>query len=499
MVPTSFASLPQAQASLQRECLKNDGVRRSRKRNRAVVPDRFTLLVTLVRCVLNLRRFSAALKFNWAAFPVVLAKASIVSCFVENQRVLRATYLGPPRSPAGTCVIRTRKRGIGQIWSASTGSSVASGATMDEEVLDWVEIPLHLPHVGRITILEASAKTQEELVNSALLEGDVDLTHEDPSAKDNNVLVGTEKMKNSNLSLLAGDPYGAVLWPAALAVSKRIIEAAFDDASLVQIESRAPLQSSSRLRSRKASVVGGVVLEVGTGTGLVAMAACAAGAAHVIATDYEAIPLRLLRQAARYLNSPLLDNVCVSSASESFTDKGSFSVPLKDALAMPAATVLDTQCFDLCDMTTRLPFPFDPQSKPGAALNCTRNCWFVAADVMYEPRTGRALAHRVVEALEYGCHVLIGDSPGRAGRPAFLKELGRLGLYPKVADFVDVVGSTVVGARHDLICAPTSPTINGDTQNPSGSLTVAIMEIDASNVNQNLISEAKRLIHDPLF
>jgi Lysine methyltransferase len=458
------------------------------------VPDRFTLPVTLVRFVLNLLRFSAALKFKLAAFPVVLAKASIVSCFVENQSALRTIYFGPPRSQAGTCVIRTRKRRIGRIWAAS---SVVSGATMDEEVLDWVEIPLHLPHVGRITILEASAKTQEELVNSALMEGDVDL--KDPSSNDNNDLAGTEKMKNSNLSLLAGDPYGAVLWPAALAVSKRIIEAAFDVASPGQFDSSAPLQSSSRLRSRKASVVGGVVLEVGTGTGLVAMAACAAGAAHVIATDYEAIPLLLLRQAVRCLNSPLLDHVCVSSAMESFTDRGIFSAPLKDALTMPAATVLSTQCFDLCDMTTRLPFPSDPQSKPDAALNSARSFWFVAADVMYEPRTGRALAHRVVEALEYGCHVLIGDSPGRAGRPAFLKELGRLGLYPKVADFVDVTGSTVVGARHDLICAPTSPTVKGDTKNPPGRLTVAIMEIDASNVNQNLISEAKRLIHESLF
>jgi hypothetical protein len=82
------------------------------------------------------------------------------------------------------------------------------------------------------------------------------------------------------------------------------------------------------------------------------------------------------------------------------------------------------------------------------------------------------MAVRALEALQNGSRVLIGDSPGRAGRPAFLQELERLGV--KGAAFVDTVGSTVTGERHELICGKGSTTHSQEPQE----LTVAIMELD---------------------
>ena len=82
---------------------------------------------------------------------------------------------------------------------------------------------------------------------------------------------------------------------------------------------------------------------------------------------------------------------------------------------------------------------------------------------------------RVAEALNSGSRVLIGDSPGRAGRPAFLEELKLLGIND--AAFVDRVGSTVTGARHDLICGPGSTSISDTPQE----LTVAVIDLDPIN------------------
>jgi predicted nicotinamide N-methyase len=189
-----------------------------------------------------------------------------------------------------------------------------------------------------------------------------------------------------------------VLWPAASAIASRL------------------LTSSGQLGGKR-------ILEVGAGTGLVSIAAAQGGAAHVLATDYEEIPLQLLQHAAAHLNN--------NSAR------------------------VETAHFDLCDATTPLP----------------RCDVLVAADVMYDPATGRAAAARAVEALRAGGRVLIGDSPGRAGRPAFLQKLRELGVH---AEFQDVAGWTVTGQRHELICGKESTTV---TETPQA-VTVAIMELD---------------------
>jgi predicted nicotinamide N-methyase len=237
--------------------------------------------------------------------------------------------------------------------------------------IECVEVTIDIPLVGPITILEATVESQEDLVNMSL---------EDSG--------GTQ--------LNAGDPYGTVLWPAASAVAMYMLKH-----NLVQ---------------------GSSVLELGTGTGLVSIAASLGGASRVFATDYESVPLRLLEYAARELNS---------------------------------APAIATGILDLCDDSTPLPF---------ADL-------VVAADTMYERKTGKAMARRVEEALRQGSRVLVGTSPGRAGRQAFVKELEILRVK---CEFVSVDGWTCSGKRHDLIGGKGSTSVS-ETPRP---LSIDILDLD---------------------
>ncbi len=223
-----------------------------------------------------------------------------------------------------------------------------------------------------VTLLEATAATQDVLVELAI--------------------------KDDTEQLPSGDPYGAVLWPASLVIASRLFD----------------------------FVPGKSVLELGAGTGLVSLAAALGGAKSVLATDYESLPLTILEYSARELNQ----------------------------IPVGRGSMLDTAFLDLCDLRKPLP-----------AADVV-----VAADVMYEPATGKALAHRVLEAMAAGSRVLVGDSPGRAGRPAFLEELRRWGVE---ASFVDTLGSTVQGERNDLICGPDSPTVS----TVSKDLIVAVMDL----------------------
>lgn len=253
--------------------------------------------------------------------------------------------------------------------------------------VECVEVPMNLPTVGRVVVLEATAESQEVLVNMAL---------EDNIPNKNNKVIQ---------QLNAGDPYGTVLWPAAYAVAAKIL-------------------TESSYRTMLPNLT---FLELGAGTGLVSLALSLAGAKEIIATDYEDYPLRLLEYAATNLNPINAKNH-----------------PIK------------YQLLDMRDYNTPLP-PADV---------------VVAADIMYEPKTGRAMAHRAVEALKRGSKVLVGDSPGRAGRTAFLQELERLQVVN--ASFTDTVGYTCSGPRHDLICGPTSMSISETPQE----LMVAVMELD---------------------
>ena len=109
------------------------------------------------------------------------------------------------------------------------------------EGVKCIQVKSTLPDVGEISILEATADAQEDLVNLALDEAPTDMS----------------------LSLSHADPYGAVLWPAATAVARTIL-----------------LEKHKWLENK-------VVCELGAGTGLVSLAAAAGGARKVIATDYE--------------------------------------------------------------------------------------------------------------------------------------------------------------------------------------------------------------------
>jgi predicted nicotinamide N-methyase len=250
------------------------------------------------------------------------------------------------------------------------------------------EIPIDVPVVGIVTLLEATVEAQEELVDMALALDDE--------------IEGERK-------LAAGDPYGAVLWPAALAVAKYLLTATFTSS---KDEEPKPLQECS-------------ILELGTGTGLVSIAAALGGAKSVLATDYEPLALTLTQYAA--------------------TEFHGISLP--------------TQLLDMCDHETPL---------PAADL-------VVAADVMYAPKTGIAMAHRAVEALRRNSRVIVGDSPDRPGRPAFLKTLRELGVSSE-AKFVDTIARTCSGPRHELICGKGSLSVSETPKD----LVVAIMDLNPS-------------------
>jgi predicted nicotinamide N-methyase len=209
----------------------------------------------------------------------------------------------------------------------------------------YITTSVSVPKLAPVVLLEASEDTQSRLVDIALEASDE----------------------------VNSDPYGSVLWPAALAVATRVLE--YDD-----------LHRCS-------------VLELGTGTGLVALACALGGAREVIATDYHPLTLEVVDAAAQLQVHPLH---CFRT--ELFDVKGSESLP-------PADIVL-------------------------------------IADLLYTPALGLAIGMRINEALLRGSRVILGDSPGRPGRKDLDETLEALGV--KVS-FTQVLGSTVTGHRHSLI------------------------------------------------
>ncbi|GMH80820.1 hypothetical protein TrST_g10634 [Triparma strigata] len=161
------------------------------------------------------------------------------------------------------------------------------------------------------------------------------------------------------------------------------------------------------------------ILELGSGTGLASLTA-----SHynhtVLSTDYSPLPLDLLYHSAISQNLNL-----------------------------------DMKLFDI---TSREPLPSHDV--------------LIAADVMYEPKTGRALAERVVESYKNKGRVIVGDSPGRMGRPAFLERLEELreGGMPEVV-FREVEGRTVEGYRDEMICGKGSGSVG-----VGGKVEVAVLD-----------------------
>ena len=152
------------------------------------------------------------------------------------------------------------------------------GLSLSVDGIDCVSIDIALPQVGKVSILEATASAQEELVSLAL--------EEDTSL-------------DQNLTLPSGDPYGAVLWPASTTISRYLIE--------------------KRIVENKS------VMELGCGTGLISIACSLAGARRILATDYgknarraallQAIDVTLIRVTHQFffpsrIHSAMLTSTC---------------------------------------------------------------------------------------------------------------------------------------------------------------------------------------------
>ena len=296
-------------------------------------------------------------------------------------------------------LIATAVLGPRAVLRVAHGFSMTTTSTIHSiDNIPCREIGIYISTLDKtITLLEATLEGQEKLVDEVLMLDD-------------------EISYKCDDKVVREDPYGAVLWPAAQTVSEHITHASFwksDDDNNDQQQKP-------------------TLLELGTGTGLVALAASASNKyASILATDYESVPLKLLH-AAFDLN-------------QSKGEDGTTTTPVV------------TSIFDICDLSKPL---------PPADIIC-------AADILYEKNTGIALAKRTMEALERGSRVIIGCSPGRPGRPAFLNELQRLSSNLKDVHFVNVEGSTCTGERNSLICGKGSTSISDEPE----MLLVALMDL----------------------
>ena len=235
------------------------------------------------------------------------------------------------------------------------------------------EVDINVEVVGRVSILEATADSQNELVDMALA------TEEE--------IASLSESDSLQLTLTSGDPYGAVLWPAASAVANHLLTSVAQD-----------------LVKNGKSLKDITILELGTGTGLVSLAAALGGVSKIMATDYENVPLQLLEFAAKHINH---------NGDSDNSDNNQSSTSDKDERQKKLSNI-ETFLFDICDHDTPL---------PAADI-------VVAADIMYEPKTGTAMAYRVVEALKCGSRVIVGCSPGRYVSYIMFKEaIGNRKVY----------------------------------------------------------------------
>ena len=244
------------------------------------------------------------------------------------------------------------------------------------------------------------------------------------------------------------------------------------------------------------------VIEIGTGTGLVSLAAVASGAECVVATDYNPATLEILDQAAK-LNFESDVDVDEKGNIGKLVYRNVLSIALFDVTDMDAEipiwpaslstspssestsdlewVEMDCPCSDFDN-----PAPSESSDRISRSVDASSVCdLLVCADLLYTPRTARALAQRCATLLkekktstsdappgsseasqERPWRVLVGDC-GRPGAAAFVDELQRLGLLAvpatpeckttssgieqKLAGFRPVAAHTLIGERHDLI------------------------------------------------
>lgn len=303
--------------------------------------------------------------------------------------------------------------------------------------VECVEIRVELPLVGNVTVIEATAKSQNTLVDMALALDDSTTSNQTIYSES-----GNEGDENEGIcSLNSGDPYGAVLWPSSVSVAKylSLLKNGADDT-----EDKSLLKDST-------------VLEIGAGTGLVSITAALGGAKCVIATDYEPIPLTLLRYAATTLNGVQCMEAKLQQENHLMVETILGRVNSDRIRNRTTNCTIQTQILDLRNLTEPL---------PSADI-------VVAADVLYESATGIALAHRALEAYKRGSRFIVGDSPGRPGRIPFLNELKR--IAPEIeAEFVTTLGLSCLGERHDLLCDKDSQSFSINKPRP---LMVSILDL----------------------
>ena len=391
------------------------------------------------------------------------------------------------------------------------------------------------------TIVEATASTQNQLVDYVLQQDDDEdeqqvIEEVDQRATGSALFPNEEATKEFRpqqppppppppLAVVPRpssmqDPYGAVLWPSARAVTSYLLSHYTTTTTNGQSESQQLLDllfhgnssSSNRggdgarpRRPRRTHII-----ELGCGTGLISLSlyhqaiqflnqqqqSSSSYEITIRATDYEMVPLQLVQYAAqmyptRHENG---DNDPTNSSGSTVSDTNltnRHELSRRTFTDGPNRVTLVTQWFNVCDMSRDLTWPDD-----------TDQVLIVVADLLYDTTTARALAQRIVSwlnvppprrhnATNVDVQVVIGDSPGRLGRPIFLQELQRHGYYTTSStqksttgsdhhddnmvsmttnhssSFVTttvVMGQTVTTPRNELICGPTSTSRSSDPQ-----------------------------------
>ena len=378
------------------------------------------------------------------------------------------------------------------------------------------------------TIVEATATTQNQLVDYVLL-----LQEPEQSNR-----IGTTSNHNNNTIVhrpQLQDPYGAVLWPAAQAVTSYILShfsssnsstGALDLLFRPTTPHNHPLPTTENAFVATHNTTTTIntaiattktqrtqIIELGCGTGLISLSllhqaiefiqnqqpspspspsldttsttAAVYYDTSIIATDYEIVPLQLVQYAATTLNPHHMHDLDVTTST--FASSGvlktissnidNYTTPLMTYNYNHHKVTFQTQLFDICDMSQ--PIPMTLHDNDDQIL-------IVVADILYDQSTALALAQRIIQIRSArtntnNIHIIVGDSPGRLGRPIFLNELQR--HYDHLNNAGDdhdssvtttttkhhhnmtfmkttlMMGQTITTPRNELICGPTSTTI----------------------------------------
>ena len=455
------------------------------------------------------------------------------------------------------------------------------------------------------TIVEATASTQNQLVDYVLFE-------EQPSSSSDTTMGISHESRNSNISNSNSnsrnqnnnndeqrpriqDPYGAVLWPAAQAVTSYLLSySSRRNCSTSNSRSHSGNRSRGRFlellwngnnayddqhhhyrrrpktklstTSTTTTIQRTQIIELGCGTGLISLSlyrqamdwiqnqssppnvendddisntsttASTTTNRHIImydisivATDYEMVPLQLVQYAAQtYIHHHHLDDDDDCDDNNHLLNNNSSTSPNNNNTALtspvqpPNTTCstyrynnhtvsLQTQLFDVCNMSQPLPIRTlvvpenddddddDDDDDNDTNIHIQNQILIVVADLLYEKVTALALAQRILHIRNTykneNIQIIIGDSPGRIGRPVFLEELQKqhwkddttannnnnnnnattTTVHAAFMKTTMVLGQTMTTPRNELICGPTSKSISS-TNDPK-SIEIDILHI----------------------